>query len=168
MSRNRSHLPHTRRRHNRPHRHSCLFQPKTKIGWYKCLLLIWKHLLLSSCLLVVELKRSEVFPRLWELSLLHPLPNKPEKYLLNGDGRHCLLDRLEQGMCRTPRNVKLYQWTNALFAYIRSNLWSSLKSQNDYWPMSRYLFAKGTLPKPPWWLWYWRGSTQPYNVCKSF
>ena len=32
MSRNRSHLPHTRRRHNRPHRHSCLFQPKTKIG----------------------------------------------------------------------------------------------------------------------------------------
>ena len=84
MSRNRSHLPHTRRRHNRPHRHSCLFQPKTKIGWCKCLLLIWKHRLWSSCLLVVELKRSEVFPRLWELSLLHPLPNKPESWLLNG------------------------------------------------------------------------------------
>ena len=122
MSRNRSHLPHTRRRHNRPHRHSCLFQPKTKIGGCKCLLLIWKHRLWSSCLLVVELKRSEVFPRLWELSLLHPLPNKPESWLLNGRQAR---KRYVQG----TQNVKLYQWTNALFAYIRSNLWSSLKSQ---------------------------------------
>ena len=161
MSRNRSHLPHTRRRHNRPHRHSCLFQPKTKIGWCKCLLLIWKHRLWSSCLLVVELKRSEVFPRLWELSFLHPLSNKPESWLLNG--------RQARKRCvQASQNVKLYQWTNALFAYIRSNLWSSLKSQDDYWPMSRYLFTRGTLPKPPWWLWYWRGSTQPYNFFNVF
>ena len=80
----------------------------------------------------------------------------------------CLMvDRLEKGV-QGSQNVKLYQWTNALFAYIRSNLWSSLKSQDDYWPMSRYLFTRGTLPKPPWWLWYWRGSTQPYNFFNIF
>ena len=78
-----------------------------------------------------------------------------------------MVDRLKKGV-QGSQNVKLYQWTNALFAYIRSNLWSSLKSQDDYWPMSRYLFTRGTLPKPPWWLWYWRGSTQPYRFFNIF
>ena len=74
-------------------------------------------------LLVVLLKGSHILSGFAELSFLHALANIPNCCIVTSPF-------LLLWLCWFPKpgffKTKFYQWTKALLAYIRSNLWSNL------------------------------------------
>ena len=79
--------------------------------------LLWQY-----NLLVILFKSSKILPRLGELSLLHALAHVPAQWTLSAPA----LASSSWSLHPT------HQWTKALLAYIRSNLWSSLERISLY------------------------------------